>query len=77
MADRTGAARQQRYRRRQRTGRRLFQLELDEYGVIGRLLDLGLLDDDRAIDHASVVNALTEFNEISVTALLCLLQSRE
>jgi hypothetical protein len=54
----TPAVRAREYRLRQKLGRRVFRLVLDEFAVIQAVLDAGRLSEEEALDHAAVETAL-------------------
>ena len=58
MIDRTRAERQRRYRQRQKLGRRVFNVELDDRDI-ERLIDAGLLKEHQGLDDQSIATAIS------------------
>lgn len=53
------AERQRRYRARQRSGRRVVEVEIDGFDVLATLIDRRLLSEEEARDDAKVSRALS------------------
>ncbi len=62
MIDRTRAERQRRYRQRQKLGRRVFNVELDD-GDIERLIVTGWLKEHQGLDGQSIATAISSLVE--------------
>ena len=62
MTDRTRAERQRRYRQRQKLGRRVFTIELDDKDI-ERLIDAGLLKEREGLDGQCIASAIADLVE--------------
>ncbi len=58
MIDRTRAERQRRYRQRQKLGRRVFCVELND-ADIERLIDAGWLEEREGLDGSCIASAIS------------------
>ena len=62
MIDRTRAERQRRYRQRQKCGRRVVCVELDDKDI-DRLIDADLLKEHQGLDGQSIATAISSLVE--------------